>query len=258
MQVQLVWPCLLAPPVGRWPYLLHCSLAPVTVNLSTGEGISEANPGGPGKSCIHCRLSMGLKCFIIPQAFLVSGPLAFCGHPSSPQLGPQDVVLGLLASPVLVQAEEVEAFPCDSLGSWSSLLRSSAGGLRRRTRILLPLPAAPRARAQHLPCWSLLSPVLQISTFLPASGRVGAPQLSTQPLGSSCSVPHDISQPGSLTGSVLLSLWADFYIHQGCQTQPCLSVTGVRVGILTLLLLEFSNSKGLQYFQVLLCPVFLF
>lgn len=101
-----------------------------------------------------------------------------------------------------------------TLGSWSSLLRSSAGGPWRRTRNLLSLPAAPRARAQHLPCWSLLSPVLQISTFLPASGRVGAPQLSTQPLWLFTALPHDISQPGSLTGSkVLLSLWADFYIH---------------------------------------------
>lgn len=102
----------------------------------------------------------------------------------------------------------------DSLGSWSSLLRSSAGGPWRCARILFSLPDAPGARAQHLPCGSLLSPVLQISTFLPASPRPPTPQLSTRPLWLFTALPRDISQPGSLTGSqVLLSLWADIYIH---------------------------------------------
>ena len=162
-------------PVGRWPCLLHCSLAHGT--FSTGGGNFRGKLWGAEAShSIHCRLSMGLKCFIIPSGFLVSGPLAFWWEdPSFPQpWALRAVVLRLLASPVLVQAEEVEAFPCDSLGSWSSLLRSSAGGPWQRAKILFSLPdaPAPQARAQHLPCPSLLSPVLQISAFLPASLRL--------------------------------------------------------------------------------------
>ena len=150
---------------------------PVALQFSTcdllhwGREFQRQTLGAEASHSIHCGLSMGLKCFIIPSGFLVSGPLAFWWEdPSFPQpWALRAAVLGLLASPVLVQAKEVEAFPCDSLGSWSSLLRSSAGGPWRRTRILFSLPDAPRARAQHLPCRSLLSPVLQISAFLPAS-----------------------------------------------------------------------------------------
>ena len=143
------------------------------------------------------------------------GPLAFWWEDTSiPQLWALGAaVLGLW--PLLsVSRLKVEAFPYDSLGSWSSLLHSSAGGPWQCARILFSLPNAPGARAQHLPCGSLLSPVLQISTFLPASPRPRTPQLSTRPLWLFTALPRDISQLGSLTRSqVLLSLWADIYIH---------------------------------------------
>lgn len=138
---------------------------------------------------------------------------------------------------------KVEAFLCDCLGSWSSPLRSSAGGPWRCARILFSLPDAPGARAQHLPCGSLLSPVLQISTFLPASPRPCTPQLSTRPLWLFTALPRDISQPGSLTRSqVLLSLWADIYIHSRMSNTSLAVSYWCSWGILMLFLLEFEST----------------
>lgn len=96
----------------------------MTVNLLHWEGNFRQTWGALASHSIHCRLSMGLMFYNPSRHSLSPGLWLFGGKTlSSLSCGPSGLpqVLGLLASPVLVQAEGGSLSLLDSL-VWSSLL----------------------------------------------------------------------------------------------------------------------------------------
>lgn len=132
-------------------------------------------------------------------------------------------------------------FPGDSLGFWLNLLVAPGSSLG----ILFSLPSLLWHGAQAPPRCSLLSPLLQISTFLSFSLQaLHTPQLSAKPLWLFMALRHEVRQPACLTNlKVLWSLLALVFLYiQGLMINMCLDVNYQSSWeILNTFLLELKN-----------------